>query len=122
MAESISAEFARNCVAVEIDDTLADLSTSIAEDARVRLITRKDPEALHVLRHSAAHVMAQAILRLFKDAKLTIGPAIADGFYYDIDLDHSITPDDFADTTVTLTNPGMLGTVHSIPRLMEGQG
>ena len=80
LAESISADFARNCVAIEIDDKLIDLSTSISEDARVRLITQKDPEALHVLRHSAAHVMAQAILRLFEDAKLTIGPAIEDGF------------------------------------------
>ena len=94
LAESISADFARNCVAVEIDDTLADLSVPISEDARVRLITRKDPEALHVLRHSAAHVMAQAILRLFKDAKLTIGPAIEDGFYYDIDM-QPVSEEDF---------------------------
>ena len=94
LAESISADFARNCVAVEIDDELVDLGTSISEDARVRLITQKDPEALHVLRHSAAHVMAQAILRLFKDAKLTIGPAIEDGFYYDIDM-QPVSEEDF---------------------------
>jgi threonyl-tRNA synthetase len=81
-------------VALEIDDKLLDLSTSITEDARVRLITQKDPEALHVLRHSAAHVMAQAILRLFKDAKLTIGPAIEDGFYYDIDM-QPVSEEDF---------------------------
>jgi threonyl-tRNA synthetase len=94
LAKSISADFARNCVAIEIDDKLIDLSTSISEDARVRLITQKDPEALHVLRHSAAHVMAQAILRLFKDAKLTIGPAIEDGFYYDIDM-QPVSAEDF---------------------------
>ena len=86
LAESISADFARNCVAMELDEALVDLTTSITADAKARFITRKDPEALHVLRHSAAHVMAQAILRLYKDAKLTIGPAIEDGFYYDIDM------------------------------------
>jgi threonyl-tRNA synthetase len=95
LAESISADFARNCVAMELDEELVDLSTSITADTRVRLITQMDPEALHVLRHSAAHVMAQAILRLFKDAKLTIGPAIEDGFYYDIDME-PVSEDDFA--------------------------
>ena len=95
LAESISADFARNCVAMELNEELVDLSTSIAKDTRVRLITQKDPEALHVLRHSAAHVMAQAILRIFKDAKLTIGPAIEDGFYYDIDME-PVSEDDFA--------------------------
>ena len=95
LAESISADFARSCVAMELDEELVDLNTLISEDNRVRLITRKDPEALHVLRHSAAHVMAQAILRLFKDAKLTIGPAIEEGFYYDIDME-PVSEDDFA--------------------------
>ena len=94
LAESISADFARNCVAMEVDENLVDLSASIAKDTRVRLITQKDPEALHVLRHSAAHVMAQAILRLYKDARLTIGPAIDDGFYYDIDME-PVSEDDF---------------------------
>jgi threonyl-tRNA synthetase len=95
LAESISADFVRNCVAMELDDQQVDLSTTIVEDARVRLITRQDPEALHVLRHSAAHVMAQAILRLYKDAKLTIGPAIEEGFYYDIDM-QPVSEEDFA--------------------------
>jgi threonyl-tRNA synthetase len=95
LAESISADFARNCVAMELDEELVDLTRSITSDAKVRLITQKDPEALHVLRHSAAHVMAQAILRLYKDAKLTIGPAIEDGFYYDIDMG-PVSEEDFA--------------------------
>jgi threonyl-tRNA synthetase len=95
LAESISADFARNCVAMELDGKLVDLATLITADAKVRLITQKDPEALHVLRHSAAHVMAQAILRLYKDAKLTIGPAIEDGFYYDIDMG-PVSEEDFA--------------------------
>ena len=95
LAESISADFARNCVAMELDGELVDLSAVISKDAKARLITPKDPEALHVLRHSAAHVMAQAILRLYKDAKLTIGPAIDEGFYYDIDMG-PVSEEDFA--------------------------
>ncbi len=95
LAESISVDFARNCVAMELGEELVDLTTPITADTKVRLITQKDPEALHVLRHSAAHVMAQAILRLYKDAKLTIGPAIDDGFYYDIDMG-PVSEEDFA--------------------------
>ena len=94
LAESISADFARNCVAMELDGELVDLATLISKDARVRLITPKDPEALHVLRHTAAHVMAQAILRIYKDAQLTIGPAIDEGFYYDIDME-PVSEEDF---------------------------
>ena len=94
LAEGISADFARRCVAMELNDELVDLNTAITGNASVRLITEKDPEALHILRHSAAHVMAQAILRLYKDAKLTIGPAIEGGFYYDIDMP-PVSEDDF---------------------------
>jgi len=95
IAKSISDGFARNCVAMEIDGQLVDLSAAIDHDAAIRLITSKDPEGLEILRHSAAHVMAQAILRLYKDAKLTIGPAVEDGFYYDIDME-PVSEEDFA--------------------------
>ena len=94
VAKSISDGFARNCVAMELNSALVDLSTTITHDANVRLITTKDPEALEVLRHSAAHVMAQAVLHLYKDAKLTIGPSVEDGFYYDIDME-PVSEDDF---------------------------
>jgi threonyl-tRNA synthetase len=94
VAKSISEGLARNCVAMELDSELVDLSTKITQDSRVKLITTKDPEALDILRHSAAHVMAQAILHLYKDAKLTIGPAVEDGFYYDIDME-PVSKDDF---------------------------
>jgi threonyl-tRNA synthetase len=93
-ARSISEGFARDCVAMELDGRLVDLNAVIDHDAKVRLITTKDPEAMVVLRHSAAHVMAQAVLRIYKDAKLTIGPAIEDGFYYDIDME-PVSEDDF---------------------------
>ena len=94
VAKSISDGFARNCVAMEIDDNLVDLSIAIDHDAKIRFITSKDKEGLEILRHSAAHVMAQAILRIYKDAKLTIGPAVEDGFYYDIDME-PVSEDDF---------------------------
>ncbi len=95
VALSISEGFARNCVAMEIDGQIFDLGRKIEKDASVRLITTKDPEALEIMRHSAAHVMAQAIMRLYKGAKLTIGPVVEDGFYYDIDME-PVSEDDFA--------------------------
>ncbi len=94
VARSISQGFARTCVAMEIDGQRGDLSRTIDHDTHIRFITTKDPEALDILRHTAAHVMAQAICRLYKDAKLTIGPSIEDGFYYDIDME-SLSDSDF---------------------------
>ncbi|MGE5259142.1 MAG: threonine--tRNA ligase [Hyphomicrobiales bacterium] len=86
LARSISEALLRSCVAMEMDHRLVDLNAPIDRDATVRLITTKDPKALEIMRHSAAHVMAQAILRLYPEAKLTIGPVVEDGFYYDIDM------------------------------------
>jgi len=86
LARSLSETLARNAVALEIDGRLVDLDTRIDRDAAVRVITPRDPEALEILRHSAAHVMAQAIQRLYPEAKLTIGPVVEEGFYYDIDM------------------------------------
>jgi threonyl-tRNA synthetase len=87
VAMGISEGLARNCVAMAVDDQLLDLNRAIERDAAVKLLTTKDPEALEIMRHSAAHVMAQAVLKLFPDAKLTIGPVVEDGFYYDIDME-----------------------------------
>ena len=94
VAKSISDGLARNCVAMKLDDDLVDLDATIDHDAKIKLITSKDPEGLEILRHTAAHVMAQAILRIYPDAKLTIGPAVEDGFYYDIDM-APVSEDDF---------------------------
>ncbi len=94
VAKSISEGFARNCVAMEVDGKLLDLSRTIDRDAGVRFITSRDPEGLEILRHSAAHVMAEAVLKLYPDAKLTIGPTVEHGFYYDIDMP-PISEDDF---------------------------
>jgi len=94
VAQSISDGLARDSVAMELDERLVDLNAVIDHDATIRLITSKEPEGLDILRHSAAHVMAHAILRVYKDAKLTIGPAVKDGFYYDIDM-QPVSEDDF---------------------------
>jgi len=94
VAKSISEGLARDCVAMKLDDQLVDLNFTIDHDARIKFITSRDPEGLEILRHSAAHVMAQAILRVYPEAKLTIGPAVEDGFYYDIDM-APVSEDDF---------------------------
>jgi threonyl-tRNA synthetase len=94
VASSISDGFARNCVAMEIEGTLVDLSVKIDKDTHVSFLTTKDDQALEIMRHSAAHVMAQAILNLYPKARLTIGPTVENGFYYDIDME-PISEDDF---------------------------
>jgi threonyl-tRNA synthetase len=86
VAQSISEGLARNCVAMQLNGHVVDLNRKITDDTRLRLITTQDPEALEIMRHSAAHAMAQAILRVYPDARLTIGPVVEDGFYYDIDM------------------------------------
>jgi threonyl-tRNA synthetase len=84
-------------VAAKVDGQVQDYRLPLADGASVQLLTKKDPESLDVLRHSAAHLMADAILRLFPKAQLTIGPAVEDGFYYDIYLPEGqkISPEDF---------------------------
>jgi len=95
IAETISQDFARNCVAMHVNEQLVDLQTVVSSSAAIQFITTKDSEAIEIMRHSAAHVMAQAILNLYPDAKLTIGPTVEDGFYYDIDME-PISHDDFS--------------------------
>ncbi len=94
IAASISEGLARDSIAMELNNQIVDLYTRVTQDVTVRLITTRDEEALDIMRHSAAHVMAQAVLRLYPDAKLTIGPVIEDGFYYDMDMP-PISRDDF---------------------------
>ena len=86
IAASISEGFVGNCVAMEVDGKMTDMRHVVENDAPVRFITKKDPEGLEVLRHTAAHVMAQAVCNLYPEAILTIGPVIEDGFYYDFDM------------------------------------
>ncbi|MBO5373469.1 MAG: threonine--tRNA ligase [Lachnospiraceae bacterium] len=85
IAQDISEGLARVACAGELNGEVVDLRTTISEDAELNIITASDEEGLKVIRHTAAHIMAEAVQRLFPDAKVTIGPAIADGFYYDFD-------------------------------------
>lgn len=85
IALDISEGLARNAVAGKLNDKLVDLRTEINEDANLSIITASEEEALSVLRHTASHVLASAVKRLFKDVKLAIGPSIDNGFYYDFD-------------------------------------
>jgi len=84
VARSISPGLARKAVAYEIDGRLLDMSTPVPGPGRIRILTGSDPEALDILRHSSAHLLAAAVLDLYPDARFGIGPSIADGFYYDM--------------------------------------
>jgi threonyl-tRNA synthetase len=119
VAADVSAGLARAAVAAEVDGKVADLRAALgdgargavgnggdatpqaadrrhaAEGVRVRILTKKDPEALGVMRHSAAHVMAQAVMRLFEGVGLAFGPTTATGFYYDFRLDRPLSEEDF---------------------------
>jgi threonyl-tRNA synthetase len=95
LAQQIGPGLAKAAVAAELNGQLVDLSSPVTADTTVRIITLKDDEGLQIMRHSCAHIMAEAICTIWPDTKLVYGPNIEDGFYYDIDLDEPIRPDDF---------------------------
>ena len=95
IAESISKSLAKAVVAIEINGELSDLSLPIENDASIALIKRTDDEALALIRHDAAHVMAEAVQTLFPGTQVTIGPAIANGFYYDFARNEPFSTEDF---------------------------
>ncbi|WP_368996480.1 threonine--tRNA ligase [Caldifermentibacillus hisashii] len=94
IAALISPGLKKKAYAGKLNGSLIDLRTPIEESGEIQILTDKDPESLEILRHSTAHLMAQAIKRLYKNVKLGVGPVIENGFYYDIDLEESITPED----------------------------
>jgi len=94
LAASIGAGLAKAALAGQVNGELVDLSASLADGATVAIITEKSPEALDIIRHSTSHLMAQAVKELFPQAKVTIGPAVENGFYYDFDVDTPFTPED----------------------------
>src|SRR5512136_930642 len=94
VAASIGAGLAKAAIAGKIDGQLVDLYAPVPDGARVEIVTEKSPEALEIIRHSTSHLMAQAVKQLFPQAKVTIGPAIETGFYYDFDVDKPFTPED----------------------------
>jgi len=94
VAASIGAGLAKATLAGKVDGRLVDASFPIDHDARVEIVTEKSPEALEILRHSTAHLLAQAVQRLYPGAQVTIGPVIENGFYYDFAYERPFTPDD----------------------------
>jgi threonyl-tRNA synthetase len=94
LAESISISLAKQALAIEIDGQLKDLTTQITSDASIKIITAKDAQGLEVLRHDAAHLLADAVKELYPDTQVTIGPAIENGFYYDFARQNPFTLDD----------------------------
>ena len=95
IARALSEGLARMAAVGVFNGEEVDLRTPITEDGELAIVTVRDPEGLSTLRHTASHVMAQAVKRLYPGAKLAIGPSIAEGFYYDIDFESPLTSDDF---------------------------
>jgi len=95
VAAAIGPGLAKAALAVQVDGKLRDLAAPIDHDAEVRFITRKDPEALELIRHDAAHVLAEAVQELYPGTQVTIGPAIENGFYYDFARNEPFKPEDF---------------------------
>ena len=94
LAVSISKKLAKEAVAAKINGKLVDLSHRLKENDQVEIIIADSEEGIEIIRHSTAHVMAQAVKKIYKNVKLAIGPTIKNGFYYDFDLDISLTQDD----------------------------
>ncbi len=96
VAKAIAPSLAKRSIAAKLDGVVVDLSDPIPGDARIEFVTRDSPEALELIRHDAAHVMAEAVQRLWPGTQVTIGPVIENGFYYDFFRNEPFTPEDFA--------------------------
>jgi threonyl-tRNA synthetase len=94
IAESIGSRLAKAAVGAKVDGEIVELDRPIESDARLEILTDKSPDALGVLRHSAAHILATAVRAVRPEAKIGFGPAIEDGFYYDFEFDHPFTPEE----------------------------
>src|SRR5215831_18675764 len=94
VAKGISPSLAKRTVAMALDGALADLSDPVEKDAKIEFIYREDPRALELIRHDAAHVLAEAVQNLWPGTQVTIGPVIDNGFYYDFARNQPFTPED----------------------------
>ena len=95
VAASIGAGLAKAALAGKVDGTLVDLTATVTDGATVEVITAKSPEALHIMRHSCAHIMAEAVQELYPGTQIAFGPATDDGYFYDFELPNNISSDDF---------------------------
>ena len=96
IAKSISPSLAKKAIAGSVNTTTTDLTRPILVDAKISIFDAASEEGLHVIRHSTAHLLAQAVKRLYPDAKFGVGPVIENGFYYDIEMNHTLVPEDLA--------------------------
>src|SRR3954464_11681830 len=96
VAQSIGAGLGRAALGAKVNGKLVDLGTRIDSDAELAIVTERDPEGVDILRHSTAHLLAQAVKELFPEAQVTIGPVIENGFYYDFSYKRPFTPEDVA--------------------------
>src|SRR5699024_10552969 len=94
IAQSISPGLRKQALAIHLDEKPIDLRAPLHEGGKISIITYRDREGIDIMRHSTAHLMAQAIKRLYKNVKFGVGPVIDEGFYYDLDMEESITPED----------------------------
>lgn len=94
IAQSISPGLRRQSIAIKLDGEDLDLRRGLEKGGAIEIITERDEEGLRIMRHSTAHLLAQAVKRIYPEAKFGVGPVIENGFYYDIELDHSFTPED----------------------------
>ncbi|HAK51701.1 MAG TPA: threonine--tRNA ligase, partial [Gammaproteobacteria bacterium] len=104
VAESIGPGLAKAALAGRVDDVLVDTSHTIENDSDLSIITAKDDDGVEVLRHSCAHLMAQAVQQLFPTAQVTIGPTVEDGFYYDFAYERPFTPEDLESIEKRMTD------------------
>src|SRR5829696_1406933 len=95
IAKAISPSLAKRTVAMALDGVVSDLSDKIERDAKIEFLTREDPRSLELIRHDAAHVLAEAVQTLWPGTQVTIGPVIENGFYYDFARNEPFTPEDF---------------------------
>src|SRR5690625_2019268 len=94
IAQSISPGLRKQALAIKLDEEFVDLTRPLEQGGKIEIITYQSDEGINIMRHSTAHLLAQAVKRLYKDVQFGVGPVIDEGFYYDMDLEHSITPED----------------------------
>ena len=104
IAESIGPRLLKDAICIEINNSFKDLSYEVSNDNNVRIITNKDLDALHILRHSSAHILAQAVLNLYPDAQFGVGPSIENGFYYDFLFANPIKENDLTNIEQEMKN------------------
>ena len=121
VALDIGPGLAKATIAGRIDGQLVDACELIEKDAALQLITSKDAEGLEIIRHSCAHLLGHAIKQLWPETKMAIGPTIDNGFYYDVDLDHSITEDDLVKLEKRMTELARTGYQVELRKQVHGK-